>query len=238
MRDLNSLIMAQGDVHKVPAGSALAVDRDGFAEGVTAAIGAHPNIELVRERIDSLPEGPAIIATGPLTGASLAEAVRSETGEDALAFFDAIAPIVHRDSIDMDVCWMAARWDKGGKDYINCPMDKAQYDAFIAALNTGLITPGEYYVDEGTYQLSEAGMSADSWIIKRKQSRSCSTPTRASHRRNSWMNPEALPQWWGPDGFSCRTQLDDLAGVQALHLAQLLAGQADSAHFVSRAAIR
>ena len=81
--------------------------------------------------------GPTIIATGPLTGSKLAEAIAAETGSDALAFFDAIAPIVHRDSIDMDICWMAARWDKGGKDYINCPMNRAQYEAFIAALNAG-----------------------------------------------------------------------------------------------------
>ncbi len=135
MRRLGSLIMASADAHRVPAGSALAVDREAFAADVTARIAAHPNVHVVRERIDSLPDHPTIIATGPLTGSALAEAIARETGEDALAFFDAIAPIVHRDSIDMDVCWMAARWDKGGKDYINCPMDKAQYEDFVAALN-------------------------------------------------------------------------------------------------------
>src|SRR6187402_3157553 len=138
MRNLGSLILAQADKHRVPAGSALAVDRDGFAAGVTEAIAAHPNIELVRERVDGLPEGPAIIATGPLTGAALAEAVRSETGEDALAFFDAIAPIVHRESIDMTTAWFQSRWDKGdGHDYINCPMNKDEYLAFHAALLAG-----------------------------------------------------------------------------------------------------
>ena len=138
MRALGSLVMAAAEVHKVPAGSALAVDREGFADEITRRIGAHPNIEVVRERIDTLPaSGPVIIATGPLTAPGLASAIAEVTGSDALAFFDAIAPIVHRDSIDMDICWMAARWDKGGKDYINCPMDKAQYDAFIAALNAG-----------------------------------------------------------------------------------------------------
>jgi methylenetetrahydrofolate--tRNA-(uracil-5-)-methyltransferase len=138
MRELGSLILREADIHKVPAGSALAVDRDGFAAGVTAAIAAHPNIELVRERVDGLPEGPAIIATGPLTGAALAEAVRSETGEDALAFFDAIAPIVHRDSIDMTTAWFQSRWNKGdGHDYINCPMNKDEYLAFHAALIAG-----------------------------------------------------------------------------------------------------
>ncbi|MCL6682506.1 methylenetetrahydrofolate--tRNA-(uracil(54)-C(5))-methyltransferase (FADH(2)-oxidizing) TrmFO [Sphingomonas sp. SE158] len=137
MRALGSLIMRAADKHKVPAGSALAVDREAFAAEVTAAIGGHPNITVVRERIDVLPDHPTIIATGPLTGSALAEAIAKETGSDALAFFDAIAPIVHRDSIDMSVCWMAARWDKGGKDYINCPMTKEQYDAFVAALNAG-----------------------------------------------------------------------------------------------------
>ena len=138
MRALGSLILREADKHRVPAGSALAVDREGFAEGVTAAIAAHPKIELMRERIDALPEGPAIIATGPLTGASLAEAVRAETGEDALAFFDAIAPIVHRESIDMSIAWFQSRWNKGdGHDYINCPMNKDEYLAFHAALVAG-----------------------------------------------------------------------------------------------------
>jgi len=138
MRALNSLILREADKHRVPAGSALAVDREGYAEGVTAAIEGHPNIDLVRERVDRLPEGPAIIATGPLTGAALAEAVRSETGEDALAFFDAIAPIVHRESIDMDIAWFQSRWNKGkGHDYINCPMNKDEYLAFHAALLAG-----------------------------------------------------------------------------------------------------
>jgi methylenetetrahydrofolate--tRNA-(uracil-5-)-methyltransferase len=137
MRALDSLILRAADRHRVPAGSALAVDRDQFAAEVTRAIDSHPNIAVVRERVDDLPDHPTIIATGPLTGPGLAEAIARETGSDALAFFDAIAPIVHRDSIDMSVCWMAARWEKGGKDYINCPMDKTQYDAFVAALNAG-----------------------------------------------------------------------------------------------------
>jgi methylenetetrahydrofolate--tRNA-(uracil-5-)-methyltransferase len=138
MRTLGSLILREADKHRVPAGSALAVDRDGYAAGVTAAIATHPNITLVRERIDMLPDGPAIIATGPLTGAALANAIAAETGEDALAFFDALAPIAYHDSINMDVAWMASRWDKGDtKDYINCPMDKEQYLAFHAALIAG-----------------------------------------------------------------------------------------------------
>ena len=138
MRALGSLVMTAAEIHKVPAGSALAVDREAFADEITRRIDAHPRITLVRERIDALPaSGPTIVATGPLTAPALASAIADAAGSDALAFFDAIAPIVHRDSIDMDICWMAARWDKGGKDYINCPMDKPQYDAFIAALNAG-----------------------------------------------------------------------------------------------------
>ncbi|MDB5712723.1 MAG: methylenetetrahydrofolate--tRNA-((54)-C(5))-methyltransferase ((2)-oxidizing) TrmFO [Sphingomonadales bacterium] len=135
MRQLNSLIMACADRHKVPAGSALAVDRDAFSQSVTDAVANHPNITLVRERIDALPDGPTIIASGPLTAPALATAIGAETGEDALAFFDALAPIVHHDSIDMDIAWMASRWDKGdGADYINCPMNKAEYLAFHTAL--------------------------------------------------------------------------------------------------------
>jgi methylenetetrahydrofolate--tRNA-(uracil-5-)-methyltransferase len=137
MRALGSLILREGDAHKVPAGSALAVDRDGFSAGVTAALAAHPNVTIVRERVDALPgEGPAIIATGPLTAAGLAASIGAATGAESLAFFDAIAPIVHFDSIDMETAWFQSRWNKGeGKDYINCALDKEQYLAF----HTGLI---------------------------------------------------------------------------------------------------
>jgi methylenetetrahydrofolate--tRNA-(uracil-5-)-methyltransferase len=139
MRTLGSLIIAAADAHKVPAGSALAVDRDGFSASVTERLAAHPNIEIVRERIDALPaSGLTIVATGPLTAEALAGSIGAATGADALAFFDAIAPIVHRDSIDMDICWMASRWDKGEtKDYINCPMTKEQYLAFHQGLIDG-----------------------------------------------------------------------------------------------------
>jgi methylenetetrahydrofolate--tRNA-(uracil-5-)-methyltransferase len=137
MRALGSLVMRAAALHRVPAGSALAVDRDGFAAEITRTIAAHPNIDVMRERVDALPDRPTIIATGPITGSKLAEAIAAETGEGALAFFDAIAPIVHRDSIDMRVAWMAARWDKGGKDYINCPLDKPHYEDFVAALVDG-----------------------------------------------------------------------------------------------------
>jgi methylenetetrahydrofolate--tRNA-(uracil-5-)-methyltransferase len=138
MRRLDSLVMRAGEATRVPAGSAMAVDRDVFSAEVEKALRQHPNVEIVRERVDALPaDGPTIVATGPLTAASLAESIVGATGQDRLAFFDAIAPIVHGDSIDMSVCWKAARWDKGGKDYINCPMDKAQYEAFVAAVNGG-----------------------------------------------------------------------------------------------------
>jgi methylenetetrahydrofolate--tRNA-(uracil-5-)-methyltransferase len=136
MRTLDSLVMAAAEVAKVPAGSALAVDRDVFSAEVTRRLLELGTVEIVRERVDTVPtDGLTIIATGPLTAMALAENIRSATGETSLAFFDAIAPIVYHDSIDMDVAWYASRWDKGdGKDYINCPMDKEQYLAFHAGL--------------------------------------------------------------------------------------------------------
>ncbi len=135
MRELDSLIMRAGEVARVPAGSAMAVDRDVFSAEVQKELEAHPNIEIVRELVGELPaSGMTIVATGPLTAQSLAQSIVKATGEDRLAFFDAIAPIVHHDSIDMDICWKAARWDKGGKDYINCPMNKEQYLAFHQGL--------------------------------------------------------------------------------------------------------
>ena len=151
MRALGSLIMRAGDQHRVPAGSALAVDREAFAAEVTRTVEQHPNITVARERVDGLPDRPTIIATGPLTGSKLAESIASETGEGALAFFDAIAPIVHKDSVDMDVAWMAARWDKGGKDYINCPLDKPQYEDFVAALIDGEKMPFKNWEQDTPY---------------------------------------------------------------------------------------
>ena len=140
MREANGLIMTTADKHKLPAGGALAVDRDPFAESVTAAINAHPNISVSYDEITSLPEdGHWIIATGPLTSGNLADAIAAETGAEALAFFDAIAPIIYHDSIDMDKAWMQSRYDKGETEeertaYLNCPMDRDQYEAFIDAL--------------------------------------------------------------------------------------------------------
>jgi methylenetetrahydrofolate--tRNA-(uracil-5-)-methyltransferase len=139
MRRLDSLIMRAGEVARVPAGSAMAVDRDVFSAEVQKTLEQHPNVEIAREKVDTLPEaGLTIIATGPLTAASLAESIGRATGAESLAFFDAIAPIVHRHSIDMSICWMQSRWNKGdGKDYINCPMNKEQYLAFVQGLLDG-----------------------------------------------------------------------------------------------------
>jgi methylenetetrahydrofolate--tRNA-(uracil-5-)-methyltransferase len=145
MRSLGSLIMSKGDAHQVPAGGALAVDRDGFSEAVTAALEAHPLISIERGEVAGLPPedwSSVIVATGPLTSPALAQAILGLTGEKELAFFDAIAPIVYRESINMDVAWFQSRYDKigpggTGKDYINCPMNKEQYEAFIDALIAG-----------------------------------------------------------------------------------------------------
>ena len=148
MRGCDSLLMAAAEKARVPAGSALAVDREVFSSTVEAALAAQPTLEIVRERIDVLPsEGMTIVATGPLTAPALAASIGGATGADSLAFFDAIAPIVYRDSIDMDIAWMASRWDKGseasialggdGRDYINCPMNKDQYLAFREAILAG-----------------------------------------------------------------------------------------------------
>lgn len=145
MRRLGSLIMQAADANQVPAGGALAVDRDGFSAAVTKALEEHPRIEIARGEITGLPPADwdnVIVATGPLTSAPLADAIRELTDENALAFFDAIAPIVHRDSIDMSVAWFQSRYDKvgpggNGADYINCPMTKEQYDGFVAALIAG-----------------------------------------------------------------------------------------------------
>ncbi|MCV0429876.1 MAG: methylenetetrahydrofolate--tRNA-(uracil(54)-C(5))-methyltransferase (FADH(2)-oxidizing) TrmFO [Roseibium sp.] len=145
LRQLGSLIMTAADANQVPAGSALAVDRHGFSDAVTQALENHPNISIEREEIAGLPPADwqhVIIATGPLTSPALSQAVLEKSGEDALAFFDAIAPIVHFESIDLSKAWFQSRYDKvgpggTGKDYLNCPLDKEQYEAFIDALLAG-----------------------------------------------------------------------------------------------------
>ncbi|WP_371813008.1 methylenetetrahydrofolate--tRNA-(uracil(54)-C(5))-methyltransferase (FADH(2)-oxidizing) TrmFO [Brevundimonas sp. AJA228-03] len=145
MRALGSIIMASGDVNQVPAGGALAVDREAFSRTVTERLHAHPLVTVVREEIAGLPSGDwdsVIVATGPLTSPALADAILSLTGEESLSFFDAIAPIVHAETIDFDIAWRQSRYDKEGPGgdaaaYVNCPMDKAQYEAFIDALLDG-----------------------------------------------------------------------------------------------------
>ncbi|MCQ0987490.1 methylenetetrahydrofolate--tRNA-(uracil(54)-C(5))-methyltransferase (FADH(2)-oxidizing) TrmFO [Jiella marina] len=145
MRLAGSLIMAMADRHQVPAGGALAVDREGFSAAVSQALADHPLVTIERGEVAGLPPaewGTSIVATGPLTAPSLAEAISEATGQDALAFFDAIAPIVHFDSVDMDKAWFQSRYDKvgpggTGKDYINCPLDKDTYERFVAALVEG-----------------------------------------------------------------------------------------------------
>ncbi len=145
MRTLGSIIMAAGDAHQVPAGGALAVDRDGFSQAVTAKLEAHPRVTIAREEVAGLPPAAwdsVIVATGPLTSPALSQAILDLTGEGQLSFFDAIAPIVTLESIDFDVAWRQSRYDKEGPGgdaaaYINCPMDKAQYEAFIDALLAG-----------------------------------------------------------------------------------------------------
>jgi len=144
MRRLSSLVMRAADAHKLPAGGALAVDRDGFAAAVTAALAGEPLIDIRREEVFSLPADwdSIIVATGPLTAPALADAIGALTGEAALAFFDALAPIVHRETIDFDVAWFQSRYDKAGPagsgaDYINCPLTRTQYEAFVDALLAG-----------------------------------------------------------------------------------------------------
>jgi methylenetetrahydrofolate--tRNA-(uracil-5-)-methyltransferase len=145
MRRAGSLIMRAADAHKLPAGGALAVDRHGFSAAVQQTLLAHPLVELRREEVAGLPPADwdsVIIATGPLTSPALAEAIRTLSGEEALAFFDAIAPIVHHESIDLSIAWKQSRYDKGGPagdgaDYLNCPLNKEKYEAFVAALLAG-----------------------------------------------------------------------------------------------------
>ncbi|MBE6125957.1 MAG: methylenetetrahydrofolate--tRNA-(uracil(54)-C(5))-methyltransferase (FADH(2)-oxidizing) TrmFO [Erysipelotrichaceae bacterium] len=137
MRELDSLIMKAADKHAIPAGSALAVDREGFAREITETLRNHPLVEIVSEEVTSIPQGPTIIATGPLTSSPLAKAIKELLQEDSFYFFDAAAPIVTKESINMDIAYYKSRYDKGDADYINCPMTKEQFDAFYDALING-----------------------------------------------------------------------------------------------------
>lgn len=149
LRRCGSLVIACADQHRVPAGTALAVERFGFARAITQRLALHPRIRIERRRLDELPDGPVIVATGPLTEGALGEVIRAELGGDRMYFYDAIAPIVAADSIDMDHAFRASRWDRdsdpdgaaggdvGVGDYINCPLNKLEYEAFVAEVNAG-----------------------------------------------------------------------------------------------------
>ncbi len=145
MRRCGSVIMASGDANRVPAGGAMAVDRAAFSDSVTERLAAHPLITITREEIAGLPPADwdsVIIATGPLTSPALSEAILALTGEESLAFFDAIAPVIHHETIDFSTAWLQSRYDKGdGADYINCPLDEAQYTAFIDAIRDAEAMP-------------------------------------------------------------------------------------------------
>jgi methylenetetrahydrofolate--tRNA-(uracil-5-)-methyltransferase len=143
MRDLGSMLLRAADAARVPAGQALAVDRELFARAMTERIEGHPRIRLQRVELTALPDGPAVIATGPLTSDALTAEISRLLGDEGLAFYDSIAPIISADSIDTDIAFYASRWGKGGdEDYLNCPMSKEEYDAFIAALGAADIYPG------------------------------------------------------------------------------------------------
>lgn len=141
MRALGSLLLEVADRSSVPAGSALAVDRELFSRGMTEAMRAHPNIQVVRQERTDLPRGPAVIATGPLTSHALSRAIQDALGHQGLSFFDAIAPIVHGDSVNREVIFQAGRFGEDA-DYLNCPMDKAEYLSFVQALRSGDVHQG------------------------------------------------------------------------------------------------
>ncbi|WP_301009663.1 FADH(2)-oxidizing methylenetetrahydrofolate--tRNA-(uracil(54)-C(5))-methyltransferase TrmFO, partial [Ligilactobacillus agilis] len=130
MRQLNSVVMQAADKHNVPAGGALAVDRDSFSKAITAAVKNHPNVEVITEEVTSIPSGLTVVATGPLTSDLLAKEIVKFTGDDGLYFYDAAAPIVAKDSLDMDKVYLKSRYDKGEAAYLNCPMTEAEFNAF------------------------------------------------------------------------------------------------------------
>ncbi|MDQ3362310.1 MAG: methylenetetrahydrofolate--tRNA-(uracil(54)-C(5))-methyltransferase (FADH(2)-oxidizing) TrmFO, partial [Actinomycetota bacterium] len=140
LRRLGSVILRSADANSVPAGGALGVAREGFPRAVTETVNAHPNIEVVRGEMTELPEGPTVVATGPLTSDALVEKIEMLSGE-TLYFYDAASPIVHRDSLDESVIWRASRYDKGEAAYLNCPMTQEQYHAFVEDLATAELSP-------------------------------------------------------------------------------------------------
>ncbi|RME00126.1 MAG: methylenetetrahydrofolate--tRNA-(uracil(54)-C(5))-methyltransferase (FADH(2)-oxidizing) TrmFO, partial [Deltaproteobacteria bacterium] len=149
LRRLGSLVIAAADATRVPAGGALAVDREAFSAWITQRIEAHPRIEVIREEVVEIPEErPTLIATGPLTSPALSEAIRARTGQDACYFYDAIAPIVEGETIDFSVAFWASRYGKGGDDYVNCPMDRETYVAFVEAVRAGEKVPPHTFEEE------------------------------------------------------------------------------------------
>lgn len=154
LRGLKSLVLAAADGSKVPAGTALAVDRQKFAEAITAALEAHPAVTIVREEVTALPEGPAVVATGPLTAPALSAALKEASGEDALYFYDAISPIVAADSVDTGIAFRASRYDRGDGpegDYLNCPLDEEEYAAFVADLLAARTVPPSPFEEPAVY---------------------------------------------------------------------------------------
>ncbi len=152
MRRLGSVIMECADAHRVPAGGALAVDREGFSRAVTEKLENHPNITVVRERVARIPEGRVIIATGPLTEGAMAAEIEKLCPETELHFFDAVAPIVTLESVDMDSAWFASRYDKGTADYVNCPLEKDEYIAFVTELRGAEEAPLHGFEDSGVFE--------------------------------------------------------------------------------------
>lgn len=152
MRRLGSVIMECADANKVPAGGALAVDREGFSKSVTERIKGHPNITVKNGEVTEIPEGRVIIATGPLTDGAMAERIAELTGSDGLHFFDAVAPIVTLESVDMESAWFASRYDKGTSDYVNCPMTREEYNAFVRELSTAEEAQLHGFDDGGVFE--------------------------------------------------------------------------------------
>jgi methylenetetrahydrofolate--tRNA-(uracil-5-)-methyltransferase len=153
LRRMGSLIMASAEKHRVPAGGALAVDREAFAQTITDAIRSHPNIEIVAQEVTAFPEGPCIVATGPLTSDGLIPAIQGVCpGDEFLHFYDAAAPLVAFESIDMENAWFGSRYNKGTADYINCPMDKQQYEAFVRELASAQEAAVHGFEDGGVFE--------------------------------------------------------------------------------------
>ena len=152
MRAMDSLIMASADANKVAAGGALAVDREGFARQITETLEQHPNVEIIRQEALDIPDGEVVIATGPLSSDAIAEKIAALCPDSDLHFYDAVAPIVTLDSVDMDSAFFASRYDKGTADYVNCPMDKEEYLAFVKELVSAREAPVHGFDDGGVFE--------------------------------------------------------------------------------------